>query len=141
MVWRWHFYAGLFSTPFIFVLSLSGSIYLFKPQIDAYFDRPYNHLKLSQAIKSLDEQVAAAGLSLPGARLKSLEIRDDPSDAARVQFLKSDGEALRVFEKPDTLEILKTETEKSRFTSIVHDLHGELLIGTFGAILVELAGV
>jgi uncharacterized iron-regulated membrane protein len=43
--------------------------------------------------------------------------------------------------KPDTLEILKTETEKSRFTSIVHDLHGELLIGTFGAILVELAGV
>lgn len=141
MVWRWHFYAGLFSAPFIFVLSLSGSIYLFKPQIDAYFDRPYNHLKLSQAIKSLDDQVAAAGLSLPGARLKSLEIRDDPSDAARVLFLKSDGEALRVFVKPDTLEILKTETEKSRFTSIVHDLHGELLIGTFGAILVELAGV
>lgn len=119
MVWRWHFYAGLFSAPFIFVLSLSGSIYLFKPQIDAYFDRPYNHLKLSQAIKSLDDQVAAAGLSLPGARLKSLEIRDDPSDAARVLFLKSDGEALRVFVKPDTLEILKPKL-KNRGLHLSH---------------------
>jgi uncharacterized iron-regulated membrane protein len=43
--------------------------------------------------------------------------------------------------RPDTLEILKIESEKSRFTSIIHDLHGELLIGPFGAILVELAGV
>ena len=141
MVWRWHFYAGLFCTPFIFILSLSGSIYLFKPQIDAYIDRPFNHLTLSGAPKSLDAQIAAAVLSQPGARLKNLEIRNDPSDAARVQFLKSDGEALRVFVRPDTLEILKTEPEKSRFTSIIHDLHGELLIGTFGAILVELAGV
>lgn len=140
MVWRWHFYAGLFCAPFIFILCLSGSIYLFKPQIDAYLDQPYNHLTLSSTVKSLDEQVAAAVLSQPGARLKSLEIRDDPSDAARVQFLEKNGEALRVFVKPDTLEILKTESEKSRFTSIVHDLHGELLVGTFGAILVELAG-
>ena len=141
MVWRWHFYAGLFCAPFIFILCLSGSIYLFKPQIDAYLDRAYDHLALSGEVKSLDEQVAAAVLSQPSARLKSLEIRDDPADAARVQFIKSDGEALRVFVKPDTLEILKTEPEKSRFTSIIHDLHGELLVGSYGAILVELAGV
>ena len=47
IIWRWHFYAGLFCLPFIVVLSLSGAIYLFKPQIDAYLDRPYDHLALS----------------------------------------------------------------------------------------------
>ena len=35
-VWRWHFYAGLFVVPFILLLSLTGAIYLFKPQIDRW---------------------------------------------------------------------------------------------------------
>ena len=34
LVWRWHFYAGIFCIPFILSLSISGAIYLFKPQID-----------------------------------------------------------------------------------------------------------
>ena len=40
-VWRWHFYAGLFCSPFVVVLALSGSLYLFKPQVEAWIDRPY----------------------------------------------------------------------------------------------------
>ena len=28
-IWRWHFYAGLFVLPFILILSVTGSIYLF----------------------------------------------------------------------------------------------------------------
>jgi len=33
--WRWHFYAGIFCIPMIVVLSLSGIVYLLKPQIDS----------------------------------------------------------------------------------------------------------
>jgi uncharacterized iron-regulated membrane protein len=33
-VWRWHFYAGLFCIPFVIWLATTGSIYLFKPQIE-----------------------------------------------------------------------------------------------------------
>ncbi len=33
-IWRWHFYAGLFVLPFILILSITASIYLFKPQIE-----------------------------------------------------------------------------------------------------------
>jgi len=140
MVWRWHFYAGIFCLPFITILSLTGSIYLFKPQFDVYFDQPYNNLSLASEPKTLDEQVSAAVASQPGNRLKNLEIRPDRSDAARVHFLNAKGEPIRVLVRPDTLEILKTEFEKSQFTSIIHDLHGELLLGVPGAILVELAG-
>ncbi len=36
---RWHFYAGLFVLPFILILSITGSIYLFKPQIERWEER------------------------------------------------------------------------------------------------------
>jgi len=140
IIWRWHFYAGLFCLPFIVVLSLSGAIYLFKPQIDAYLDRPYDRLALSEPVKTLDEQVEAALAANPTARIKGLQLRDDPTDAARVHLMTRDGQELRVMVRPDTLEILKTEAQKGRFTNFIHDLHGELLVGEPGAIAVELAG-
>jgi len=140
IIWRWHFYAGLFCLPFIVVLSLSGAVYLFKPQIDAFLDRPYDHLALAGEAKSFDQQVAAAIAATPGARLKALELRADPTDAARVRMMSAEGRELRVLVRPDTLEIMKSEAEKSRLTSFMHDLHGELLLGEPGAIAVELAG-
>jgi len=140
IVWRWHFYAGLFCLPFIVMLSLSGSVYLFKPQIDAFLDRDYDDLRLVNAPKTLDEQVAAAMAAVPNARLKGAILRNDSADAARVHLMDATGRDIRVLVRPDTLEIMKVEAEKSRLTSIMHDLHGELLIGEPGAIAVELAG-
>ncbi len=43
-VWRWHFYAGLVCIPFLIVLSITGAIYLFRPQVEAWIDRPYDSL-------------------------------------------------------------------------------------------------
>ena len=31
---RWHFLIGIICAPFIFIIALTGSIYLFQPQID-----------------------------------------------------------------------------------------------------------
>ena len=33
-VWRWHFYAGLIVMPFLILLAVTGSLYLFKPEIE-----------------------------------------------------------------------------------------------------------
>ena len=55
-VWRWHFYAGLFCLPFIIVLSLTGAIYLFKPQIDAWLDRLYEIFRFPGEPKPLDDR-------------------------------------------------------------------------------------
>jgi uncharacterized iron-regulated membrane protein len=140
VVWRWHFYAGIFCLPFIVILSLSGAIYLFKPQIDAYLDHGLENLELTGEPKSLDAQVAAAMAAVPNTRLKGLELRKNPADAARVHTMTADGVEQRVLVRPDTLEIISIENQKSRFTSLVHDIHGELLLGTPGAIAVELAG-
>ena len=37
LVWKWHFLASLYVLPFLLMLSLTGGIYLYKPQIEAWF--------------------------------------------------------------------------------------------------------
>jgi len=44
-LWRWHFYAGLLIIPFVLALSISGAIYLFKPQIESWIDKPWSQLQ------------------------------------------------------------------------------------------------
>ena len=73
-VWRWHFYAGLLCIPFVIVLSISGLIYLFKPQIEAWNDRHYDNLQLSGPTKPASEQIAAAIASMPGSTFSSYEL-------------------------------------------------------------------
>lgn len=145
VVWRWHFYAGLFCLPFVFILSLTGAVYLFKPQIDAWLDRPYDHLALARAPHSLDEQIAAARAAVPEARLTGVELRADPADALRAHFMTGqrgadDFSSQRVLVRPDTLEILAVENERLRPSRIAGDIHGTLLLGAPGHILLELAG-
>ena len=45
-IWRWHFYAGAFVVPMVLVLALTGSIYLFKPQLDRWEERDFHGLDL-----------------------------------------------------------------------------------------------
>jgi uncharacterized iron-regulated membrane protein len=137
-VWRWHFYAGLFCVPFILVLALTGSMYLFKPQVEAWLERPYDHLALTGALATPEAQVNAALAAVPGARLKSYEVRADPRDAARVTLAGPQGE-VRLYVHPQSLAILKAERPEARPMEVIKTIHGTLLMGTAGSVLVELA--
>lgn len=33
-VWRWHFYSGLITLPFLILLAVTGGLYLFRAEID-----------------------------------------------------------------------------------------------------------
>jgi uncharacterized iron-regulated membrane protein len=138
-LWRWHFHAGLFCIPFVIVLALSGSIYLFKPQIDAFADRGVDSLKVTGARASGEAQIAAAIASLPGSKLFVYEIPREPDDAVRVHLYSPDGTGRIVYVHPETLAILKTVPHAHRLTEIVLTIHGELFAGRTGSILVELA--
>jgi uncharacterized iron-regulated membrane protein len=138
-LWRWHFHAGLFCIPFVIVLALTGSIYLFKPQIDAFADRGVDSLKITGARASGEAQIAAAIASLPGSKLFVYEVPRERDDAVRVHLYSPDGTGRIVYVHPETLAILKTVPHTRRLTEIVRTIHGELLAGRTGSILVELA--
>jgi uncharacterized iron-regulated membrane protein len=138
-LWRWHFHAGLFCIPFVIVLALTGSIYLFKPQIDAFADRNVDSLQVTGRRASGEAQINAALASLPGSKLFLYEIPREPDDAVRVHVYSPDGTGRIVYVHPESLAILKTVAHTHRFTEIVRTIHGELLAGRTGSILIELA--
>jgi uncharacterized iron-regulated membrane protein len=138
-LWRWHFHAGLFCIPFVLVLALSGSIYLFKPQIDAFADRGVDSLEVHGNPARGEAQIAAAIASLPGSKLFVYEIPREADDAVRVHLYSPGGTGRIVYVHPETLAILKSVPHTARLTEIVKTLHGELFAGRTGSILVELA--
>jgi uncharacterized iron-regulated membrane protein len=138
MFWRWHFYAGLFCIPFIIILSITGPIYLFKPQIEQAIDAKYDHLTFTGAPQSTGAMVAAAMTAVPESHFKAIEVRPDIHDAARIIVLRGD-EKIRVYVHPKSLKILKQVSEEARFMEVVKTIHGELFAGRFGQVIVELA--
>lgn len=134
---RWHFYAGLLCIPFVIVLAVSGALYLFNPQIEAQLDRGYDNLTISGPAASASQQVAAALASVPGSVLNAYVLPETPHTAVRV--LVGNGEALyRVYLHPQTRAVLDVAIEDNRPMRIVHRLHGQLLMGDRGSMLVEL---
>lgn len=138
MLWRWHFYAGLVCIPFIIWLSVTGSIYLFRPQIEAWIDRDLVVLERTGEPASQQAIIAAAVGAVPGSAFEGVILPEHTDHAARV-LVSEHGARTRVYVHPDTLQILKTVGEQNRFERIVFRLHGELMLGNGGSILVELA--
>lgn len=137
-VWRWHFYAGLLSMPFVILLSITGAIYLFKPQIEAWNDRNYDNLTISSPTAAPADQVRAALAAFPGSTPTSYELPPAREAAARV-VVRSNGEATRVYVHPGDLSILHSIPDDQRFMRVMFRLHGELLMGNRGSNIVELA--
>jgi len=137
-IWRWHFYAGLFCIPLIVWLSATGAIYLFKPQIGRWLDRPYEQLSVDGPSAGAAAQVRAALTAVPGSNLHAYQVPLTPHSA--VQILVGKGtEEFRVYVHPQTLHILKVINEDSRPMPVLLHLHGELLMGDRGSNIVELA--
>jgi uncharacterized iron-regulated membrane protein len=139
LVWRWHFYAGLFCLPFVVWLSLTGSIYLFRPQVEAWLDRPYASVAVPGVVaRSAADQAAAAVAAVPGATLHRYQLPDTPTQAVQV-LVGRDGTEWRAYVHPQTLEVLRLVREDDRPMRIVSRLHGQLMAGDIGSWLVELA--
>lgn len=136
LIWRWHFYAGLFCLPFVLWLAITGMIYLFKPQLEPWLERHYAHVTHASA-QPPSAQVAAALRVVPGAVLNAYVLPDSPESAVRV-LVGHGSELIRVFVNPSTLQVLNVVRENDRFMRVIFYLHGELLLGRGGSILVEL---
>jgi uncharacterized iron-regulated membrane protein len=137
-VWRWHFYAGLFCLPFVCWLAITGSVYLFRPDIEAWLDRPYEALPLEGARAEPAIEARAAMAAVPGSEFSRYEPPATPTGAAQV-IVTRDGTPYRVFIHPTTLRSMKIQRDDRRPMDIVSHLHGQLLLGARGSMIVEVA--
>jgi uncharacterized iron-regulated membrane protein len=137
LIWRWHFYAGLFCLPFVLWLATTGMIYLFKPQLEPLLERRYAHVTQAPP-QPASAQVAAALRAVPGSVLNAYQLPSSPEAATRV-LVGHGSELIRVFVNPSTLQVVGVVRENDRFMKVIFYLHGELLLGSGGSMVVELA--
>lgn len=137
-IWRWHFYAGLIAIPFIVWLATTGAIYLFRPQIEAWLDRPYDHLAMTSGPISAQAQVRAALDAVPGSNLHFYQLPTTAQSAVQI-IVGRGADEYRVYVHPQTARVLWSVNENSRPMTVIFHLHGELLMGDRGSALVELA--
>lgn len=137
-LWRWHFYAGLFVIPFILILSLTGAIYLFKPQIDRWEESAFHGVPTTQSV-SPNAQLEAALKAFPDAQFQSYRLPERSNGAAAIHLGLPNGTMRDVFVSADG-KVTGNLQESERWIEFVREIHGTLLAGKWGAYLVELAG-
>ncbi|TAJ30638.1 PepSY domain-containing protein [Bosea sp. (in: a-proteobacteria)] len=105
-LWRWHFFAGLLILPFVILLAVTGSIYLFKNTIN---DGLHGDLRLvtpqPSPAKAPSELVASALAAHPGS-LRGYNPAPAPDRSAEVRILGSDGLKDTVYVDPYSGRVL-----------------------------------
>ncbi|UTW06633.1 PepSY-associated TM helix domain-containing protein [Pseudomonas benzenivorans] len=138
LAWRWHFYAGLFVIPFLILLSLTGIIYLFKPQLDQLMYADLLQVPVAEQRLSADRQLAAVRQAYPQATVsKYLPPRGEGRSAQFV--IAEQGRELNLFVDPYRGTLVGSQDARDNLQAIARRLHGELMIGTLGDRLIELA--
>ncbi|MFC4158910.1 PepSY-associated TM helix domain-containing protein [Chitinimonas lacunae] len=137
VAWRWHFYAGLLVAPIMVLLALTGLIYLYKPQLDGwmYADRLF---VTPAAPLAAEQQLAAVRAAWPGATVQKFIPPPAPDRSSEFVLNTSQG-PLTVFVDPATAQILGSRDETWNLQAVARRLHGTLLIGDTGDLLIELA--
>ncbi|MCH4151359.1 MAG: PepSY domain-containing protein [Sphingobium sp.] len=136
-LWRWHFYAGLFVMPMLVILSLTGALYLFKPQVERWEERAFQGLPVAGAVSPSTQRDAALA-AFPGATFHNYRLPERPSDAAMIHLALAGGAMRDVFVSPQG-DVLGSFDPERRIMAVAHDIHGQLLLGPRGSWIVELA--
>jgi uncharacterized iron-regulated membrane protein len=137
MLWRWHFYAGLFVMPFIVMLSITGAIYLFKPEVQRWEERAFQGLPTANAV-SPNAQADAALAAFPGSQLNSYRLAERTGDAVLIHLATPANGMVDVFVSPQG-KVLGSLNAETRIMEVTSEIHSNLLTGQVGRWLVELA--
>lgn len=138
--WRWHFYAGLFVIPFFLILAVSGMMMMFIGYFDGRDgDRIAVAVPQGSVSLPLEIQVHKAEAVVEGG--SAVEWIHPPSaDRASVfRVAAADGSQQMIGLDPYTGELLDRWERRKGWYDFADNLHGELLIGTFGDRLIEVA--
>lgn len=138
-VWRWHFYAGLVVAPFMFILAVTGAIYLFNDEIN---DVLYRDLRIVAPVSDpvpLSKMAEAAIAANPGGKVTRIDTPGAPDRSVELFVTPATGDPVRVFVDPGTGRVLGSYVYARTLVGFADIAHGSLTLGSIGDNIVELA--
>lgn len=135
-VWRWHFYAGLIVLPVLVWLAVTGSLYLYKPDIERAVYGDWIQLGAPaepMPVAGMIERVAEAS----GGRVTQVSRPASADESWRMTVEMADGVRRTAFVHPGDGRILGT-THFGGVMATVMELHSLAITGPAGNVLIEI---
>ncbi len=136
-IWRWHFYAGVIFAPFLIILSVTGSIYLFKPEIEQILYKEYFEVTASGKKLQASQQIEEVTKIYPDAVVTKYRPGEDATRSSEITITINQN-SFTVFIDPYTGQSLGILNNNHRIMDRIEEFHGELMAGTIGDRIVEL---
>ena len=125
-IWRIHFYAGMFSMPFILLMALTGLVILYTQPIQDLTQGDIRTVTPAGEMISLDEQVAVVEAAYPDATAFDVMPPSDDDRPSRVFVDDGSVSGMHVFVNPYTGEITGEVKPGSGIVGLSNRLHGFL---------------
>ena len=155
LFWRMHFWAGLIASPIILFAALTGLLYVFTPQIEAWRHGTLDHVAPTGPHVTLDAQIDAALQAAPDAAVRYVVPAHAPDDSTQVYMgaphahhhpgAAGAGDhdhglptGSIVYVDPYTGQVLGHIAEMDRFRTWARKLHSSALQGDGWRWLIEL---
>ena len=139
LLWRWHFFAGLMVAPIVIMLAVTGALYLYGDEIEGMVYGDVLTVTPSAKQTTAAVQEAAVLSAFEGSRIIRLTLPEQPDRAAEWMILTQEGDTRTVLVDPADARIIGTLDSDTRLMAVVGGLHGELMLGSTGDLIVEFA--
>lgn len=136
-VWRWHFFAGLLCLPILLSLAITGSLYLFRGEINDWIYHDERFVAPGpQAVMPLQRLAQQVLMEYPG-EVKLVQTPAAIDRSLGIVIKQPHGETVQVLVNPFTGQVLGAHAESEQWELIVKKLHSLTLVGTWANWLVE----
>lgn len=136
-LWRWHVIAGILLMPIMFLLAVTGSIYLFQDKYESNAYKEIWEVPVGPNKASYQQQLEAA-TKVSGKSPEKMEISTEEHQATKFtsgRFSRSK----YIYVNPYSAEVTGDYARADTLMQKVRKLHGELLLGKTGTTIIELA--
>lgn len=138
LIWRWHFYAGLFIAPFLMLLAITGLAMIFFAHTEGK-DGERITVPVQAIVKPLSQQAQSALDAVDKERGMIVQYLSPRADDMVAIFRVNNGEgkATMVAIDPYTAEVVKTYPRNQNNYHLMDNIHSDILLGDVGDYLLE----
>ncbi|MFD2035002.1 PepSY-associated TM helix domain-containing protein [Belliella marina] len=145
ILWKIHNWTGLYVGIVIAVLSLTGALAVFIPEIDHLLEARYHQIDKGENYTDVAVMLSNLQSQYPGFVLLNIVPPQKPDRALVFDFYNPNGilgsSRYRIFADPYTGEILAVKDHLNSLVNFLRQVHVRLLDGWYGRQLVGLAGL
>jgi uncharacterized iron-regulated membrane protein len=134
-----HLWLGLLSGLIVFVVSISGCMYVFVEEIEGITKKEYFFVEAGHEEKLSIAKLKGIAEEYLGEKVRAAAIYADPERSIIFGSSGASGSELRIYLNPYSGQVLKVENMEEDFFSLVAEFHYSLLLGDVGSKIISYA--